>query len=306
MATSSSELKQGIRKVALQGLINRDGGLIGTERILGYVCAIHPDDEEDLGGTIDVQEYNCDGKEDGEGYGLHEGVKLSAIQNNKAGYRIIPQLYSDVIIIQDPNSMEEYVILYSHAQAIQMNAWEKVEIGVTEHEEFKESDDGLEKDYYELEEKENKSYSQYDKENLKHGVESKNSKSLMEMTAAKSKTSVAGDDTSYCELTASQAVINVAGKSTITVTGDKIEIVTGSTNVKLDGSNVEVNGSLVKVNGSDTEAVRYKELSQFLQKLCQNISTGNCVNGSPLSTAPAIGAMASEIPNFQSQKVKLS
>lgn len=287
MATSSSELKQGIRKVALQGLINRDGGIIGTERTIGYVCKIHSDDEEELAGTIDVQEYNCDGKEDGESYGLHEGVKLSAIQNNADGYKIVPLLYSDVIIVQDPNSLDEYVTMYSHAKIIQLKSWEKVEIGVTEHEEFKETDNGLEKDYDELEEKENKSYSQYDKENLKHGVESKDSKSSVALTAA-------------------QVVVDVAGKGTVTVAGDKITINVSSTNIKMDGSNTEVNGDLVKVNGSDTEAVRYKELSQWLQKLCQNIATGNCVNGSPLSTSAAIAAMPSEIPNFQSKKVKLS
>lgn len=299
MATSSSELKQGIRKVALQGLMNRDGGIIGTERVVGYVCNIHPDDEEELSGTVDVQEYNTNGEEDGENYGLHEGVKLSAIQNNKNGYRLVPQLYSDVVIVQDPTSLEEYVVMYSHVSIVQLKSWEKVEIGVTEHEEFKESKDGLEKDYDELEEKEAKSYSQYDKENLVHGVESKDSKTLQEMTAANCKTSVTGDDTSYFELTASQAVINVAGKGTITVTGDKIKIEVGDSNVELDGS-------LVKVNGSDSDAVRYKELAQWLQKLCQNIASGSCSMGAPIATAPAIASMASEIPNFQSKKVKLS
>ena len=299
IATNSSELKKSIRKVALQGLMNREGGIIGTERILGYVCNIHPDDEEELGGTVDVQEYNTKGEEDGENFGLHEGVKLSAIQNNKAGYKIVPQLYSDVVIVQDPTSLEEYVIMYSHAQLIQLKSWEKIEIGVNEHEEFVESDNGLEKDYDELEEKEAKSYSKYDKDNLVHGVEDKNSKSLTEMTAAHTKTSVSGDNTSYYEITASSAVINVAGKATITVTGDKINIDVGNSNVELDGS-------LVKVNGSDTEAVRFKELQQWLQKLCQNIATGSCSMGAPIATAPAISAMVSEIPNFQSKKVKLS
>ena len=35
IATNSSELKKSIRKVALQGLMNREGGIIGTERKIG-------------------------------------------------------------------------------------------------------------------------------------------------------------------------------------------------------------------------------------------------------------------------------
>lgn len=299
MALCASEFKQGIRKTALQGLMNQDGGVVGTEKVFGYVCNIHSDDEEEYAGTVDVQEYNYNGEEDGESAGLHEGVKLSAIQNNKTGYKIVPQLYSDVVIVQDPISLEEYVIMYSHVQLIQLKSYENIEIGVTEHEPFKESGDGLEKDYYELEEKENKSYSTYDKENLKHGVESKDSKSMTEITAIHTKTSVVGDTTAYHELTASEFVVDVAGKAKITVTGSNIRIEVGSSNVELDGS-------LVNVNGKDTEAVRYKELEEWLKKLCLKISTGLCATGSPISTAAEIGQMPSEIKNFKSGKVKLS
>lgn len=181
LAPIMPDFQNGIRKAALQGLIDENGSLAGTSKTFGYVCFIHPDDEPELGGTVDVQEYNYDGEEEGNRVGFHEGVRLSAIQNNKDGYRIIPQLYSDVIIVQDPSNLQEYVIMYSHINIAQIISCEKVVVGVTEREEPVETEDGLEKDYDELDETGAKTSSTYTSKNIRHDVCSKKGGSYIEI-----------------------------------------------------------------------------------------------------------------------------
>ena len=105
---------------------------------------IHTDGE--LCGTVDVQEYthtltDKQAIDDGLPVGLHEGVYLSAIQNNENGLVVIPYLYSDVVITTDPETLREYVIQYSHADTIQVDAHNKVIIGATETKEWEDSED---------------------------------------------------------------------------------------------------------------------------------------------------------------------
>lgn len=248
LAPMAADFQNGIRRAALSGIVDEAGNIAGTSKVFGYVCNIHPDDESEFGGTVDVQEYNYDGTEEGNRVGFHEGVKLSAIQNNKDGYRIVPQLYSDVVITQDPSTLEEYVIMYSHINIAQIVSCEKVVVGVTEREEPIETENGLEKDYDELKETGAKSSSTYTSGSIKNSVSSKNGEAY-----------------------------------------------------------TEIGQGLVKVNGEDTWAVRYNELYDFLSELCQKIASGTVPSlGSPLSTAPQIGQMASKIPKMQSKKVKLS
>ena len=54
---------------------------------------------------------------------------------------IIPYLYSDVVITTDPATLREYVIQYSHADTVQIDAHNKVVIGVTETKEWEDSED---------------------------------------------------------------------------------------------------------------------------------------------------------------------
>lgn len=248
LAPMMSDFQNGIRKAALSGMVDESGNIAGTSKVFGYVCNIHTDDEPEFGGTVDVQEYNYDGTEEGNRVGFHEGVRLSAIQNNKDGYRIIPQLYSDVVITQDPSTLEEYVIMYSHINIAQIVSCEKVVVGVTEREKPVETENGLEKDYDELKETGAKSSTTYQSGMIKNSVSSKNG-----------------------------------------------------------GSYTEITPDLVKVNGDDAWAVRYNELYDFLNELCQKIASGTVPSlGAPLSTAPQIGQMVSKIQKMQSHKVKLS
>lgn len=137
-----------IRQIAFHKLVNpRTNVMKNTSRTAGYVVKVHTEADDELLGTVDVQEYNIASEanrqaiEDGLMVGLHEGVYLSAIQNNENGLVVIPYLYSDVVIATDPETLREYVIQYSHADMVQVDAHSKVIIGATETKEWEESED---------------------------------------------------------------------------------------------------------------------------------------------------------------------
>ena len=168
----SGDIKSAINAIAKNGITDPNGAIRGTQKIIGYVCAIHEDGE--LAGTIDVQEYNFEPDEYiNKGTRHHKGVLLSAIQENEDGVWIVPMMFSDVMIVQNPTDGHEYVIMYSHAKKIQWKAHEDIEIGVTEVEDFVETDDGLDKDYNELEPTGNKTSTHYNSTSIIDKVTSK-------------------------------------------------------------------------------------------------------------------------------------
>ena len=129
--SANSAIYDAIRQIAFHKLVNpRNNVIKNTAKISGFVVKIHTDGE--LCGTVDVQEYthtltDKQAIDDGLPVGLHEGVYLSAIQNNENGLVVIPYLYSDVVITTDPETLREYVIQYSHADTIQVDAHNKVD-----------------------------------------------------------------------------------------------------------------------------------------------------------------------------------
>ncbi|MDR1089840.1 MAG: hypothetical protein LBL79_02085 [Prevotella sp.] len=134
---SNQSIREAIQKIALHGLVNPSTGTVhDTAKITGYVAKIHTDG--DLAGTIDVQEYLALSVAEDEGakMGYHEGVYLSAIQDNSKGMVIIPKLYSEVTIVIDPETKQEYVSMFSHVDIIRLDSHEEVVIGVTEREEY--------------------------------------------------------------------------------------------------------------------------------------------------------------------------
>lgn len=138
VSTGSKALIDIIKQVARHGLVDsKTGAVYGTERIVGYVAKIHT--SGDLKGTIDVQEF-LDSPTDGELIGYHEGVYLSALQDNN-GLLVIPKLYSEVVVVSDPATKREYVSMFSHVDVIQLDSHVGVTIGVTEREEFDLDDD---------------------------------------------------------------------------------------------------------------------------------------------------------------------
>lgn len=231
-----------IRNAAMKGNMDSRGGIYGTRKIVGYVCNVHSfdDEEEDLRGTVDVQEYEYEPGEDKyEGAGHHKGVLCSAIQNNKSGYYIMPTMYSDVIIVQDPVTLEEYVLMCSHVDVIQLQSHKSIKIGVVETEEFQESDgedDGT-PDYDELVETGNAACTNYDKDQIVHSVETKDGKLTITHTADGVK--IEAKDTSIA--------IGADGK--VTLTAKEISVST-DTSIKTTSPNTTIDGKQVEVTGS--------------------------------------------------------
>nr|DAT05646.1 MAG TPA: hypothetical protein [Caudoviricetes sp.] len=188
--SANEAIYEAIRQIALHKLVNPKNNVIkNTSRISGYVTKIHTDENDELYGTVDVQEYNDSlannqAKDEGLPVGLHEGVFLSAIQNNDNGLITIPYLNSDVVIATDPDTLKEYVVAYSHADTVQIDTHTKTIIGVTETKEFEKSEDSPDVD--QLEKTGLHSHTEYTKEHAKTEVaksDKNEEKSIFEVTA---------------------------------------------------------------------------------------------------------------------------
>lgn len=156
--SANQTIYDAIRQIALHKYTSSKSGVLrNTEKTNGYVVKVHTDEDDELFGTVDVQEYlsgeaDAQGMSDGLPVGLHEGVYLSAIQNNENGLFVIPYLYSDVVIVTDPDSLKEYVIEYSHADTVQVDAHNKVIIGATETKEWQDDENSPDVDQLEKQE----------------------------------------------------------------------------------------------------------------------------------------------------------
>ena len=242
----SGDIKSAINAIAKNGITDPNGAIRGTQKIIGYVCAIHEDGE--LAGTIDVQEYNFEPDEYiNKGTRHHKGVLLSAIQENEDGVWIVPMMFSDVMIVQNPTDGHEYVIMYSHAKKIQWKAHEDIEIGVTEVEDFVETDDGLDKDYNELEPTGNKTSTHYNSTSIIDKVTSKDDEQgFTEEKTATQKTITVGD--TKIVIDGQNVTIETSGKVSIKSNDVKIE----RSNVGIESSNVEITGGTLKTKGQSS------------------------------------------------------
>ena len=252
----SGNFSNAIRNAAMKGNMDSNGALQGTQKIEGYVCNIHGFDDEDkeLRGTIDVQEYDYNQGEDKiEGAGLHKGVLCSAIQNNECGFYIMPMMYSDVVIVQNPKDFKEYVLMYSHVDVIQLRSHNSVEIRVAETEEFREatSDDDDLPDYNELKETGNTAATLYDKETIMHTVGTKDGNTMVvqtpdEITITTTNTTITIDADGKVTIEAKE--VTIAGETSIkttspqtTIDGNKVEV-TGGTFIRKGTANVDGQG----------------------------------------------------------------
>lgn len=269
MATNSNEAQTGskalfdiIQQIARHGMMDsKTGAVHGTERTVGYVAKIHEDGE--LAGTIDVQEFieymhqdDIDAK-----VGYHEGVFLTAMQNN-TGLLIKPKLYSEVVIVMDPATNREYVSLFSHVDVIQLDSHDTVTVGVQEREEFK-PDDEEGDDVDELKATGIFTKTEYTKDSIKSTV-----------TADKD-----GKNTVYQELNGEGLKQSVGeNKSTQTMTQDKIVLEHDKANVTLDDSQAKLemgkssvtveDGTVYVGSKSDTDdAVLGQQLASILSDL---------------------------------------
>lgn len=291
----SGDVRRAVGKMAKNGIVGMDGAVRGTKKIFGYVCAIHEDGE--LAGTIDVQEFNYEPDEYSTmGTGHHQGVFLSAIQDNKDGIQIVPMLYSEVVIVQNPTDGCEYVLMYSHARHVKMLASSvedlddgKIEIGVTEVESFVETDDGLDKDYNELEPTKNKTTTTYKSTSITdHIVSPDDEEGFKQEKTVEHKIITVGDtkitiDGENVSIETSGKVSFVVGGTSITEEDGKVNIKTES--AKIEANDCEIKGSTVTVTGGTlkTKGVSSTDLN----------GPFNSIKVCPFSGAPHCGSSVS-------------
>lgn len=323
----SGDFRRAVNQIARQGIVGLEGVPLGTRKIIGYVCAIN--EEGELAGTVDVQEFNYEPDEySTPGIGHHKGVFLSAIQDNNQGYLIVPMLYSEVVIVQNPTDGHEYVLMYSHAQKIKLltNSLKGdndgvIEIGVTEVENFVETDDGLEKDFNELEPTQNQAKTAYTATTIIDQIISpddteglKQEKTVEHKIITVGDTKITIDGQNVCIETSGRVSFKVGnstiteedgkvslevGNSTITEEDGKVSVKVGDTTiteengkVAIDTKNCEVKGSDIKVNGSTVTITGGTLKAQGISNTDLN-GPFNAIKACPFSGAPHCGSQVS-------------
>lgn len=251
-------IREAIQKIAWRGMVNGDTGAVkGTAKVSGYVAKIHTDG--DLAGTIDVQEYvQLPVEEEGVKMGYHEGVLLSAIQDNSNGYVIVPKMYSEVLVSQDADTGAEYVSMFSHVDMIQLDSHENITIEVKEREKFDETDEDA-PDVNELEETGVMSKTTYLKDSITHEVhkEKDSHASTIALTGEKFTASI-DDKESALEMDKSQIHFKRNNAET-TIKSDQIEEKVGSSSMTVKDGTVYLGST----SGTDN-AVLGKELASVL------------------------------------------
>lgn len=243
--SSNEMIREAIRAIALKGVVNRQTGTVrGTSKVTGFVAKVHTDESDELFGTIDVQEYPDWSLTESEyaPVGYHEGVLLTAIQNDMQGYIIIPKLHSDVLVSKDPETGNEYVTMFSHVDLIQLDSHEKISIGVREREEYKPDDENA-PDIHELELTGVESKTEYEKDCVKTVV-------IADENGEHTVTQVLGNDPDD----GLEIKQDVSGKSTLTMTEDDIVVEHDKAKMTLDGSQakLEMGQSSVTVEDGTT------------------------------------------------------
>lgn len=275
-------IREAIRKIALGRALERvemaPGGTsgVGTARMIhGYVAKIHndPSDAEwdDYAGTIDVREFP-DETAASEPI-THKGVLLAGLKDNSGGFLIIPTLFSDVTIVTDAATRYAYVLNYSHADIIQLQAHTETSIGVTETEELDPTSNDS-PDYDELEPTGNATSTKYTTDQIRTIAADKNGK----------------------EATVSitpEGIRQKVDKAELNQSADKIEEKVGGTAVTVaDG----------KVTLGDEQATEPLVLGNQLAQLMLDFLT-EC---SKITTPTLMGTMpAINVPNFASLTAKI-
>lgn len=302
-------IREAIRKIAWKGMVSQSTGAInGTGKVTGYVAKIHTDDE--LAGTIDVQEYVQLAVEETEEtkQGYHEGVLLSAIQDNSKGLVIIPKMYSDVIVSQDPETGAEYVTMYSHVDVIQLDAHETITVGVKEREAFDESDEES-PDVDELEETGVFTKTTYTKDSITSEVHKSKDADASTETLTGEKYELSVDDGKTTEsLDKDKFNLSVSeGSTTISADKDQIDMKRENAEVtiksdkavaKVGGSSVAVKDGTVYVgseSGTDNAVLGQQLasiLSDFLQYMGQVMTTTMMGPQPPINVASFVALKA--------------
>lgn len=279
---------EAIRKIALGRSLERitmsspGTGGIGTARMIhGYVAKIHddPGDEEfaEYGGTVDVGEFAEETA--GSEPVIHKGVLLSGVKDNAGGFLIIPSLFSDVTVLSDAATRYMYIVNWSHAEAMQLNAHREVSIGVAETETL-DPEDNDSPDYDELEKTGNEASTRYTALSIETAVRNKDGK--------EARTSIEPEKISQ-----------TVDKSQVTQSADKIEQKVNSTAVTVEDKKVTIGGA-----AASEPLVLGNQLAQLMMEFlteCSKIMTPTMMGTMPAVNAPNFASLISRIQNFLSQ-----
>lgn len=273
---SNQKIKDAIQKIALHTLVNAEGAVNGTERVAGFVAKIHK--SGDLAGTIDVQEFSSvEWGDPDTKTGYHEGVYLSAMQNTMDTMVIIPKLYSEVVIVKDPVTKNEYVSMFSHVDIIQMDSYDTVSIGVTEREEYQEDENSP--DIGELELTGSATKTEYKKDSIT--------------------TTVTIEDEEYNRVTLDEKGITAVHKdATVSLGDDNISAAFGGSSVVVKDDTVYLGSE----SGTD-DAVLGVELANILADIVDYISqikTSTMIGPQPPLNMAQFIALKAKINSFKS------
>lgn len=176
---------EAVQQISGRGIKDFRGNVIGTQKIFGYVSAIHDGnvDDEALKWTVDVAEYKYDPDFPDSGF-YHEGCLITAIRDNKEGVMMVPSLGSEVIVEVDPETNEEYVTMFSHVDIINLNSHKNINIAVVETEDIDTTtEDG--DDYDELQKTGKSSVTKYDPDKIESEVKDGDGGSKVAQSASK-------------------------------------------------------------------------------------------------------------------------
>lgn len=307
--SSNEMIREAIRAIALKGIVSKSTGAIrGTSKVTGFVAKVHDDESDELFGTIDVQEYlpywessrdeagadeNADNEFQKCGVGYHEGVLLTAIQNDTSGYIVIPKLYSEVMVSQDPETGNEYVALYSHVDLIQLDSHDKISIGVREREEYK-PDDAEAPDIHELPLTGVETGTVYEKDSITTHVQGKSdSNKVSQIIDSIQISQVIGNDKTKSTMT--QDGMNIThDKSKLDLNDSEATMAMGTSKVKVtDGV------TYVGDDGSVDDAVLGQQLATILSDLVGYL--GQMMTPTLMGPQPPANVLAS----FISLKAKI-
>lgn len=289
--SNNRTIREAIQKIAWRNMMNKDTGAInGTGKVTGYVAKINTEGE--LVGTIDVQEYVSLAVEETEDapMGYHEGVLLGAIQDNSKGYVIVPKLYSEVIVSQDPETGAEYVSMFSHVDMIQLDSHESIVVEVKEREAFDEKDEES-PDIDELAETGVMSKTTYLKDSITTEVHNSKDSHVSSTVLTGSKYSASiDDDSTTLEMDNSQIHMK-RDSAEMTMMSSKIVDKVGGSSVTVEDGKVHLGST----SGTDN-AVLGKELatilSEFLGYLGQMMTTTSLGPQPPINVASFISLKA--------------
>ena len=300
---SRQALYEAVRRIALHGVVNpKTNTVYNTGTITGYVTKIHVDG--DLAGTIDVQEFLdlSDDPEEDVDIGYHEGVMISAIQNSGSGMVIVPKLYSEVTIATDPATLKEYVVMFSHVDIIQLDAHEKVVVGVTEREEFNIDDDNA-PDIEDLEATGVFSKTTYLKDSIVSKVSGEKSGDHTQITQNDKEVLIEAGNNDSAIFVDKNTVDAYSGDSELHLSDDEAVLLNGRSQIKLSNGTTYVGDT-----NNISSAVLYEELASILQNLLNYISqikTTTQLGPQPPLNVASFLALKSQIANFKSLHVKI-